>query len=803
MGEWISNLAGEVRYGARVLRRHSGGTTLIVLTLALGIGGVSAVAAIMKGVLYAPLPYPQGEELVLLQETRGDNLVSVSYPNYRDWRERSRTFESLAAYQFANLTMNRPEGARRLRAYRAEAELFDVLGVPALHGRLFTRTEDATGGAPVAVIAHHLWRDAFGGAMELSELRLELDGEMHDVVGVMPPEFDFRSAADVWVPLGRQVAGSELENRGTRAGLYVVGRLAAGQSEAAARVEMADIGSELARAYPDENRDVGVQLRTLRDTLVGDADRTILIVLVAVSLLLVVACVNVANLLAARSAMREGEVAVRLAVGGAWGGIARQFTIESLLLSLAGGALGTGLAYLAVEAVGRAGLGALPRAEFIRLDATVLATTLGLATAVGLATAIAPIVAFRSGRLRKGLGSYAAGITGRRGAFGRSALVSVQVGLSVLMLVGATLVTRSLGLIFSEDLGFETADRVSFRLELSGSEFADRPALARDILARLEVEPGVLGAGIIEPLPLSGRDRTNRFWVEGRPYSGADDLENSDYAPASSGYFEAMGIPLIAGRNFESTDDGSPSVVLVSRSTAARFWPDQDPLGRTLVGGGPDSGNPTLTVVGVVEDVRQFGVREAARNQVYFHYEQLPLGGTVVAHTTPGQSHALASRVRGIVAEVDPSVAIFDLATLDALFDRSVQSERNAAWALTAFGSLALALTLFGVYAVVERSSSQRMREMAVKAAFGAARGTLMVDVLRGAMVPVLAGIGLGLTVAVVMSRALASLLYEVQPSDPVTYGMVALGVAAAALLASMRPSIRAATRNPVEALRP
>jgi predicted permease len=454
--------------------------------------------------------------------------------------------------------------------------------------------------------------------------------------------------------------------------------------------------------------------------------------------------------------------------------------------------LGVGLAVVTVELVSRTGITGMPRMELVTVDLPVALGTMLLATVVGVGTALAPALALRSGHVRASLAARATDPLGPGRGAGRAGLVVSQVSLSVLLLVGAGLVARSLEQIFAEDLGFGTADVLTFRVEHSGYAGEEWPRLALDMVRRLEALPGVASAGVVEPLPLSGRDRSQRFWIEGRPFTGSADLERADYAPATRGYFESLGIPLIAGRHFGSTDDGSPSVVLVSRSTAERFWPGEDALGKTVISGGPDSGNPPLAVVGIVGDVRHYGVRAPAPNQIYFHYPQLPLGGTVVLRAARGRVDELAPAIRRAVAEVDPSVPIFDLNTLDALFARSIRDERSVAWGLG----------FFGVYAVVERATSRRMREMAIRAAFGAGRATLFRDVLRGAMSPVALGIAIGLAAALALSRIVESLLFGIVPSDPATYGLVALGVAAAALIASIGPSLRVTTTDPATALR-
>lgn len=801
----MTSIKQDFRVALRVHARSLGATVLVVLTLGLGIGGVSSVYTVIKGVLLAPLPYPDAHELVLLQETFGEDAISVSYPNFLDWRERSRSFRDLASYQYASFALQRDAEALRLRGYRANHELFRVLGVEPEMGRTFTAEEDAPGGAPVAVISHSLWLDGFGGEPDALGASVVLDGEAHTVVGVMPPGFDFRSGGEAWVPIGRLVPGSELEDRAAHPGLYVVGRLAAGVGPGDAEDEMAGIASELREAYPDVNGEAGIRLRTLRDAVVGGVEQPLFLAMAAAALLLLIACFSIGSLLQARNVERSREVAVRLALGSGRARLARQFLTESLLLALPGGLLGLAFASAVPALLDASALDGLPRMELVGVDPGVVAFAVALSLGLGVAVGLLPAAATRGGALHGDLREAAPGTGGgERGRRFRTTLLTGQVALSVLLLVGAGLLARSLEGLLEEDLGFEPRGVLTFRLDMPDERYGrpERALFVPQLIERLEGMPGVRAAGVVEPLPLSGRDRNQSVYVEDRPYSGPEDLTWIDYGPATAGYFEALRIPLLEGRSFESTDVGDPPVAIVSRSTAERFWPGRSAIGRTLVPGGRDSGNPPLTVVGVVGDVRHYGVRGPLPNQMYLPYRQLPLGATVVVRTDNGDPLALVPGVRAVVAELGPGVAIHGLATLSRLFDRSIADTRSLAWAVAFFGSFALLLTLLGVYGTVTRSVAQRTHEMAVRVALGAGRGSLLGTILRGVLVRVAGGLVVGIVGAALTSRLLESFLYGVGPADIATYVAVAGIFTVTAFVAALVPSLRALRLEPSRALR-
>jgi predicted permease len=777
----------EFMWAIRASWRRPASSLMTVLATAVGITGVSVVATLMIGALLVPLPYPDSGRLLLLAQERDGNAISLSWPDFRDWEASSVTTADLAGYQYQSVVAPRDGGARRLRAYRVTARFFSTLGVDPALGRTFS-DESAGDGDREVVVSHAVWRDLLGADRSVLGTSLVLEGEPFAVIGVMPPEFDFRRNADVWLPLEPTVPGSELESRSVHAGLYAVARPHEGVDLAAFEASLSETAAELEDRFPDSNRGVRPVVTRYDEAERGDLAQMFGLTFGAVLVLLAVACLNALALTHRRNLQRRSETALQVALGCSRRRLVLKSLAEAGVLTGTGGLVALVVLALAGPAVAWLGLDVVPGASRLAIDPVTAGIVLLLVAAVTAVIAVAPPLTVG----RRGAPALRSDIGAGQVRMRSDVLVAGQVALSILLLSTAALLGRSLHALSKVEMGFDPSDVLSARVDLPADRFGwpERVAFFEELLPRIAVIPGVESAGVVDPLPLSGRDRSQRFWVEGTPYTGDDDLERVEYAPASPGYFEAMDIDVVEGRGFDALDVGDPSVALVARSTAERLWPEGRAVGQRLVGGGPDSGNPPLEVIGVVEDVRHYGAREAAPLQMYFAYAQLPLGGTIVVEASSGDAGALVTALRAAVAEVDPGVPIYSVAPLDALFADTVASERAAAGVLTAFATAALLLTLLGVTAVLTREIARRQRELAIRASLGATHLALATHLVRTAMVPVGVGTLIGLILVFGAGRAIEALVYGVSTYDLATLLGVAVAVMLTSIFAALIPAI-------------
>lgn len=811
----MEGIVQDVRYGIRSLTGSPGFTAVALLTLALGIGANTAIFSVVDGVLLEPLPWEEPHELVWIDETRVDGgSMSVAWPNYEDWRRITTpgSAEGIAAFGFRTPTVLGGPEPVRIEGAVVTGDFWRVLPVAPLAGRLTLPDDHREGAGPVLVVARSLARDALGATdpAEAVGRTLDVGGTTFQVVGVVPDAFDFPAGSRHWSPAERTGGNSSR----TSHNWSVVGRLADGVTAGALAEPLNALQARLAEDVPPEDLEymaVGVNVIPLHEQVVGDVRTPLLILLGAAGFVLLVACTNLASTLLARGTARARELAVRSALGGTRRRLVRQLLTESLLLALGGAAAGMGLAAATLGVLRRLGGGAVPRLDAVALDGRVLAFTLGAAVLTALAFGLLPALR-SSGEARAQ--ALKAGGRGGIGRHGRtwSALVAAEVALALVLLAGSGLLVRSFVAVLDEDPGFDAVDVTTAELTPGPARYPESADHARfwdALLERVEELPGTAAAGLISPRPLSSFP-TGRLALDGDPGK----FGNAGYVVASAGAFEALDIPLLRGRLFDEGDGpDAPHVVVVSRSFVEEYWPDENPLGRTVTGGGMDEwwdADPPVwgTVVGVVEDVRFRGLERSAGPTVYWHHRQRPSrirwGATLVAESATGDPSLLAGPVRTAVREADPDIPV-RIRHLGAVRAESMAERRFILFVLGGFSLLGLLLAAAGIYGVVSYSVARRTREMGVRLALGADPGSVRNRVLRDALRPVVVGLVLGVTGAGLLVgalRGLPELLYRVEPNDPATWVGVTLLLLAVGVGASWLPARRGTRVDPMVTMR-
>ena len=804
----MENVWKDIRFGLRTLVRNPATTLLAVLTLALGIGANSAIFSVVNRVLLDPLPYPQPDELVMLVESApklGFPRFTVSPPNFDDFRRQSRSFEHLAAYRYERLNLTGRDQPEVILGARVSPELFRLLRVDPAPGRGFRQEEGRPGQARAAVLSHGLWQRMFGADPQIVGRPLTLNGESHTVVGVAPRGFELPQRTEIWVPMALDLAN---ENRGAHF-LNVIGRLKQGVSLEQAETEMIGIASRLARQYPETNADWTVDVIPLKEIVVEDIRPILTILLVAVAFVLLIACANVANLLLARVASRERELAVRAALGAGRSRLVRQMLVETALLFVAGGLLGLLLAHWGVKALIALDPEGIPRAGEIGVDGRVIAFTFLVSLATGLLFGLVPALSATGRRLYEALkegGRAMAG--GVHGQLVRNLLVGFEVAVALVLLVCAGLLIQSFARLSNVDPGFRPEGVLTARISIPESKYPDeeRQALFYDqLLERLSAIPGVERAASIYPLPLSGSNMILTFVVQGRPAPPPSEAPNTNIRVISPGYFAVMGIPVIQGRPFEPRDrGGAEQVVIVNQTLAARTWPGESPIGKRITFGDPeDPEDPGWrTVVGVVADVRHDTLDQEKTAEAYWPQAQGPFPDAVLVLRTSGDPVQLAGPLREAVRGADRDLPLERIRPMEQVVAEALAQSRFKTLLLGLFAALALVLAAVGVYGVVSYSVAQRTHEMGIRMALGARPGQVRRMVLIQGMRVVLISSAIGLGAALFATRFLREQVYGVSATDPVTFAVVPLVLFAVALVANWVPAMRATRVDPLEALR-
>jgi predicted permease len=805
MASMIDALLQDTRYALRTLSRSPGFLGIAVLTLALGIGANTAIFSVVNGVLLRPLPLPDADRLVVVWEhgTRGTD-VHVTWPNFVDWQAASTTLEAMAfqpTYAFGGAyTVLGGEQAVRVRAGAVSEHFFEIVGVQPAVGRLPLPEEFPPIGSPVLVVSHSFWQTQLGADPDLSDRTLQVSSYELPVVAVMPPGFRHPDNTDIWV------AGLGSGDDRTSHNYAVIAKLREGATVEQADEELDAITASLKEQFGDDMYAAGVNVRSLRDELVGDVERPLYLLLGAAALVLLVACTNVASTLLARGSARRHEVAIRASVGAERSRLVLQMLIESLVLAAAGALAGLLLAQLLLRWLLAISPASLPRSQEIGLDGTVLGFTLVVTLLTALLFGLLPALRGSQTRMAGALGSASRGATGERNWLW-GALVSSEVALALVLLIGAGLLMLSFATVMAIDSGFDPEGVLTVDLSLPDTVYPDDASMAafyEPLLADLGALPGVESAGLVNHIPLGGAWINGAFRIEGR---SDEDGGYAEYRVAGGEYFEAMDIPLLRGRLFGAADRaGAPGVVIVNQALADRFFPDQEPLGKRIGSLSNDSwvyGEEWLTIVGVVGNVRHDGLTAEARPETYVHYLQRPMrarGANLTLEVT-GDPSALAPAVRELIRRRDDRVPM-ELSSMEALLGRSLAERRFTMAILAVFGAVALALAAVGIYGVVSYSVARRRREMGIRIALGAQPRGVRRLVVRRSMALVAAGITIGVLGALALTRLLEAMLYEVSPTDPLTFAAVTLLLAATAWLASFVPALRGSRTDPMITMR-
>jgi putative ABC transport system permease protein len=806
----LETLGQDLGYAGRGLARTPVFTTVVALTLALGIGANTAIFSVVDHILFRPLPFPESEQLVALWSdvTRrgGPDDEWLSYANYADVRDGVPAVASGAVWGGWSPTLVRDDEARAVQGAVVSHEMFSkVLGVSPALGRGFLPEEDVPDGPRVVLVSDGLWREVLGADDDAPGLTLELNGLSYEVVGVMPSGFrpPFVPDAEVWTTAQVDEAAQQ-DRRGGFSWRSVL-RLASAATVEDARAQVASLGRRLEEAYPRSNTGMGFTIRPLHDDMVRVASTGLWVVAGAVGLLLLVACVNVSNLLLARGTSRSGELSVRAAVGAGRGRIVQQLLVESLVLAAIGGGLGVGLGVLGTDALVALAPAGTPRIESISVDGRVLAFSLFATVFAALLFGLLP--ALRVARTDLQTLLRAGGRQGLGGVRLRNGLVAGQVALAMVVMVGAGLLIQSFRNLSTVDLGYRPAGVLTFFVSLPGARYGDvatRHQFVAQVESRLAALPGVTAVGAVESLPLSGFDGDVDFGVEGHPPPEPGQERTAWVRPATPGYRDAMGIRLVAGRWIEPADvREAPRVLLVNETLADRHFPGENPVGRRLtLGGSPDA--PTWEIVGVVADTRHFSIRDDRREAVYLSYQQVSPAGLFFAVRVPEGRDPLylVPDVRRAVAGVDGALALRRVRAMDAVVGEALAPDRFLALLLTLFASVTLVLAVVGLYGVVSYAVTARFREVGVRVALGARAGRIGRLVVGRSLMLATAGVFGGLLLAAAGAPLLRSLLYGVGAVDLPTFGLTAALLLAVAALASAVPAWRATRVDPVEVLR-
>jgi putative ABC transport system permease protein len=804
----MNHLRQDIQYALRRLIKAPGFTTVAVVTLALGIGANSAIFSVVNGVLLKPLPYPESERLVGVYHVSDGQRSVMSGPNFTDVTSAAKSLENAAAVSTADVILTGQGEPVRLEVAAVSASLFNVLRVRPALGRTFNADENTPGKTNIVVLSHALWMGRFGGDPNVLGKRIQLDGVDREVVGVMPAGFSYPAGREAWLP----IRYNENFVSKQRAAWYlrVVARLKPGVTPEQSAAEVETLGRNLARQYPDANTDVGMTTFPLHEAMVGDVRRSVLILLGAVGFVLLIACANVANLLLARAAARETEMAVRAALGAGRGRLVRQLLTECVMLSLAGGGLGLLVGVWGVAFLTSLKPQGIPRLDAVTIDASVILFTFGIAVITGLVFGMVPALHATRGALSGSLKEAGRGaVTSRGGARVRAGLVIVEMAMAVMLLAGAGLLMRSFVRLQSVNPGFTPAQTLSFELSLPDARYEEEPrqvAFFEALLPRLRALPGVRAAEAVMVLPLTGANFNISFQIGGRPPVPSALQPTLQVRIATPGYFSELGIPLKRGRGFSDDDRaGTPPVVLLTESAAQKFFPHEEAIGKTInLGWGRGPGKPKAggEVVGIVGDVKDAGLNEPIAPQVYLPYRQWPVQSmsVVVKTTTPPES--LVAAVRREVHAIDPNLPVSNVGSLEKIIAESISQPRFYMLLLGIFASVALLLAAIGIFGVLSYAVSQRTREIGIRMALGAPARTVIRLIVRQAMVLVASGVAAGTIAALFVSQTMTKMLFSVTPTDPATFGAVAALLVAVALFASYLPARRATRVDPIVALR-
>lgn len=818
----METLLQDLRFAGRTLLKQPAFTLIAILTLALGIGANTAIFSVVDSVLLAPLPFRHAERLMMIWASNPELARKVGLPDklpvspatFYDWKT-AGSFEKMAMVTADRLNLTGVGEPEQIPAVGVSGEFFQALGTPALLGRTLLPEDDDKGKRATVLLSHSFWQSRFGGDRGIVGRTVHLDGVPLTVVGVMPPEFafprggempagfGFAARPEVWVPMA--LPPERRQSRGNR-GQLAIGLLKPGVSIPTAQAEMNAIADRIEKLFPASDKGWRPRVDPLPEQLVGDIRPALLILLGAVGLVLLIACVNVANLLLAQAAARQKEIAVRTALGAGRGRMVRQLLTESALLAFAGGAVGLLLAYWGLRAFALWIPDDVPVARDLALDPRVLLFTLGVVLLTGALAGLAPALQMTRPDLAESLrDGTRAGSGTARGGRTRSALVVIETAVAVLLVVGAGLLIRSFARLTDVDPGFRPEGVLSFQVPLPESKYGEDPqqaAFTSALLERLRALPGVDAAGMISDLPLSGSEEIEGLVIEGRPRPNQlSETPLADFRQASPGYFEALGVRLIRGRTFAEGDgDKAPRVAVVDETMVRTYFPGTDGIGRRFSFDGPKES--WITIVGVVGNVRNSGLHVDPRPQVYVPQAQRPTSSQYFVLRAKRDPRLLIAEARAAVAAIDRDQPVARVLPMARVVSESMAGRRFNMVLLGVFAALALVLAAVGIYGITSYSVAQRTREMGLRMALGAQPWTVLKLVLREAGSLALIGLAAGLVLAFAATRVMASLLFNTGATDPATFASVAAALALVSLFAAWVPGRRATRVDPMVAMR-
>jgi putative ABC transport system permease protein len=801
----MRTLTQDLKYGLRMLAKNPGFTAVAVLTLALGIGANTAIFSVVNPLLLRPLPFGHPGRLMLLNETtERQPRVSVAYPNFVDWKQQNQVFEQMAAFQPADFTLTGLDQPEQIRGANVSANLLTTLEVKPAWGRDFVPDDDRPEAAPVAVVSYVFWQQRFGGRRDLAGTLLTLNGKSYAVVGVLPREFRTPDRADVLAAIGLE---AKLMERGSHDNTYVIARLKPGVQLDQARMQMNTIAQRLEKEYPITNTGYRVSVTPIVEEFVGEVRPALLVLFGATGFVLLIACANVAGLLLSRAVNRRKEIAVRSALGAGRWRVARQLLTESVLLGCLAGILSLAFGVWGVNAIRAAMPEEMMQGVEVGMDRWVLGFTFLISLFTGVLFGLAPALhAARSGVTEALKETGRASTMSGSSRFLRSLFVVAEVSLSLVLLIGAGLLIRSLHNLLNVNPGFRPQNVLAVELLLNSPQFSDSSrvkSFCGQVLERVQSLPGVKSAAIGTTLPLTDDHDRGDIYIQGTPVPAYGNFPHPDFHYVSSGYVRTMGIQLVRGRDLmESDDQRAPEVALISATTARHFWPSQDPIGKRFMLGHPVKDGPWITVVGIVGDTKQYGLAAATRTEVYLSYLQHSNREVSLVLRSASNPETLTASIRKEVSAVDKQQPVSEVKTMEQVVSNSLHTQRVATGLLALFATLAMLLAAVGIYGVMAYSVSQRTHEIGIRMALGAERGDVLRLVVGHGMVLTLIGMAIGLAGAFGATRVLSSLLFGVRPTDLVTFAGVSALLAAVALLASYIPARRATKVDPMVALR-
>jgi putative ABC transport system permease protein len=813
----MPGLLQDLRYALRQIRKSPGFAAVAVLTLALGIGANSAIFSVVDGVLLKPLPYREPDRLVRVwhvppaKSFPGIPTFAVSAANFLDWQSQNHVFDQMTIFSYRSFTVSGDGKPEQVDACAVSPTFFSLLGVEPLLGRTLLPEEDVPGKANVVVLSYRFWREHFGANPAIVGQNIHLDGQNFLVAGVMPRDFRSPDYAKFWTPM----AWTDTERAVRGEHHYIVmARLKPGVNLDQAQAEMNTISARLEQQYPEDDKGWGAVVRPLHVDMVSDVRGALFVLLGSVAFVLLIACVNVANLTLAKTFSRQKEIAIRAAMGASSGRVLRQILVENMLLGLVGGAIGLVYAHFGVRLIVAFLAGKVPQSVDVSLNATVLLFTIVISLVTGILAGVLPGIRLSrpnvNQALKQGLGRTDSDSGGSRT---RTTLVVAEVALSLVLLFGAGLMIRSFEQLQRVNPGFDSDNVMTMTLAVARSKFPTPPqqtAFYQQVLERVRALPGVQSAGAVDDVPLDGNGSHQPIAIEGRPALAMADQPEVDVRVASPGYMSSMRIPIVRGRDFSDSDAaGRPGVVLISATMAREFWPGEDPIGKHL----------TLTffpdkvreIVGVVGDVKMDGLDQTRpSSSLYMPLAQLSppaMGGwqsfpMVLVMRTADAPGSVVAAATNTIHEIDPELPVRDVLSMNDVMANSVGQQRFNMLLLGAFGVLALFLAAIGIYSVLSYSVRRRVQEIGIRLALGAKLQDVLRMVVLEGMKPVALGVALGIAGALALGRLLASLIFSVKPTDPLTFLAAAILLALISLLACIIPAYRATRVDPIGALR-